>query len=276
MTALAIFAYNRPEHLQSVVKAVLRQSNKPEAIVAFVDGKRSPNDPGIDECCNILKSIDGISINKRESSYGCAKNIVKGIDSVLADFDKVTVLEDDVVPEPHWFESMCLLLDRYESDLNIAAVGGFPSLLNGALQGYQYDVVFSSRFCPWGWGTWRDKWSVVSGDLNGYYSRSLSFGMLPTDAGNDVQAMLAADIDRKLWDAVVVGSFLVRGMKQVSTRNYLVRNIGASIHLRPDKLEFMYDNNRLVDIVPANLPDLGDVDVSEIMGAVRAYVAAMS
>jgi glycosyltransferase involved in cell wall biosynthesis len=280
MTPLVIFCYNRPQMLEEVVKAVNAQTVKPPLVRVYVDGPQSTADrKSIKDCVQVANGLRcSKNIIENFVNLGCAMSIMRGVNSSLASYESVVVLEDDVVPSPHWYEAMTALLNRYKDDPLVGAVGAFPSLLNGALPGYEHDVVFSSRFCPWGWGAWADKWNTVHTDWESYRSHHLPWDLadMPNEAGGDIAQLIANHPHGKLWDGMVVGSFLMRNLKQACTRHYMVKNIGAGIHLDVSRLAFMYSQNPIEDKIPAKLPNLSDVSTSQIMAAVRSYVTKMS
>lgn len=277
---LTIFGFNRPKSLQQVVDAIKSQSVMPPLVYAFIDGSNNPADHQlIADCERVVKSLPIPTIvMRRDANFGCAKNIMHGLDTVLMAEGATAVLEDDVIPTPHWFETICEMLSQYFRVPDIGAVGTFPSLLNGALPDCKHDVVFSSRFCPWGWGTSLPQWRCVSADWHAYMAKQLPWNpnLLPGDAGGDIAAVLNNHDHGKLWDAVVVGTFLARNLRQACTRHYMVKNIGASLHLSHSRLAYMYANNPQCDMVPTSFPIPADIDYSATMAAVRSYVTAMS
>ncbi len=277
MTPLIIVAFNRPQKLRRVIDAVKAQTRKPDKVIGILDGPRNPEEAkSVAECKRELETIAD-HVYYRDQNYGCAANIMRGIAAVTREHERFALLEDDTLPANHWYESITKLLDHYESEPTIGAVGSFPSVLTGSLKGYPSDVVLSPRFSCWGWGSWSAKWQRIDNiwlqyKANGAFPSNIS--ELPDHAGSDIAGMLRNCPPGFLWDAVVAGAFLKFGLLQAITRYYLTRNIGADVHLPESKIQFMWSHNLIEERVPQTFPPVefnGDV-----AAAVRAYVHAMS
>lgn len=283
MVPLVIFTYNRPDHLRKVIDAVRAQTIRPPLIVAYVDGPKYNTDERLVVACkrdlrHRLADYTKLEIVERSRNYGCPLNIMSGTSEVCAGYDGFAVLEDDTLPASRWYEAICLLLSYYHDDQRVGAVGGYPSLLNGAIPGYAYDTIASPRFSSWGWGAWSDKWRDVCAEWDIYRAGGpLRFDprLLPATAGNDIGNMIADAPRGSLWDGFVAGSFLNRGWAHALTRHYLINNIGADSHLHGSKLQFMMNNNPMDDRMPALLPPESGLDAG-VCAAVQAYVRAMS
>lgn len=283
MVPIVIFAHSRPEKLRRVIAAVKAQTVKPEAVIAVVDGPRSDGEAKLTRACVRDASAAGFTVISRDANLGCAASIMNGVNDVATGFSPSAcpafmVLEDDVVPASCWYESMLLLLVRYRDDPVVGSVGSFPSVLNGALDGYGHDVILSPRFSCWGWGCWTGaKWDAIYGDWASWSAgRGLGYdpAHLPGHGGGDIGGMICQSRPGTLWDGVVAGSHLHRGWLQAIPKWYLSNNIGADAHLGASRLHFMMTNNPLREQVPASFPPQSVLDAS-VSAAVCDYVRAM-
>lgn len=275
MTPVVVFAYNRPAYLQQVLQAIQRQTVLPPQLCFYVDG---PSSPATEACLRQIQSLpfSMVAISARPTNYGCATNIMLGLEEVSSQFSQFVVLEDDTIPDPRWYESMLILLNHYREANNIGAVGGFPSLKKEALPDYQYDVILSPRFSCWGWGSWSDKWRELHADWLQYRTNRVppwDVAALPLDAGHDIHGMIGMQ-HLLFWDVLVAGSLLQRRWLHAITKRYLVVNIGAdnnnpNTHLM--NLHAILDTH-IPQRFPSPEPGL-DPSVGE---AVREYVRMMS
>jgi len=278
ITPVIVFAYNRPDKLRRVLTALKAQSKKPDAVIGILDGPRHPGDELLVKACK--RDMAGVvdEIIERPNNFGCAGNIMAGTREIAERFERFVVLEDDTLPAITWYEAMCALLDQYTNDEKVWAVGAYPSVLNGSLDAYPYDVILSPRFSCWGWGSWRKHWLKVCVEWAYYRDRGgppWDPRALPGHAGPDIANMILHYRAGQLWDGVVAGSFLHHGVLQAIPRYYLVHNIGAEIHVTAEKIRFMMTNNPVQERVPQSFPP--DSILDERVGqAVRAYVRAMA
>ena len=98
--ALAVFAYNRPVHLQKVLDA-LKNNIRLQNVYIFQDGLAEEKDrENWIKVQNAIQSIDWMEYSyiTYPQNKGCASSIEDGITYVLSEHEAVIVLEDDCVP----------------------------------------------------------------------------------------------------------------------------------------------------------------------------------
>merc|ERR1711991_64283 len=94
---IALFVYNRPLHVKSVIKALKKNylASLSELII-FSDGPKNVNDHyKVHKVRSYLKKIKGfkkIKIIEREKNFGLSKNIINGVTAVLGKHKKIIVL----------------------------------------------------------------------------------------------------------------------------------------------------------------------------------------
>lgn len=277
MVPLIIVAFNRPDKLRQIVAAVRQQTVKPDLVIGVIDGSRSSTDEPLVRACRRDMMLVADEIIERPNNFGCAANIMLATNDIVNRFDRFVLLEDDTLPAATWYEAMCLLLNRYEHDPQVGAVGSFPSILNGSLDDHP-DVIMSPRFSCWGWGSWRFKWTRVCADWLHYKQHGQppwDTSKLPGHAGPDIVPLIQTYQPGQLWDGLVAGSFLHHGLLQAITRYYLVHNIGAEIHVSDSKIRFMWSNNPIQERVPTTFPPRSTLDM-RVSQAVINYVRMMS
>jgi hypothetical protein len=71
-------------------------------------------------------------------------------------------LEDDTVPNPHFYERMCRLLSAYRDCQKICSVSAYANLPPGCDELLSKDFMISNRVFSLGFGTWRDRWNELN------------------------------------------------------------------------------------------------------------------
>ena len=162
---IAIFCFNRLEHLVKTIEA-LRQNAMAENSPLFIFSDGARNDIEREAVVAVRKYIDSIegfgSINiiQRETNYGLAKSIITGVNFVFKSFDRIIVLEDDMISSPHFLRYMNEALDMYAQDDRVACIHGYTYPCEIELP----ETFFLKGADCWGWGTWRRGWDLFCED----------------------------------------------------------------------------------------------------------------
>ena len=210
-TALAIFGYNRPEHLRKCLEAVKR--NKHITTYIFLDGGctkevlKVANDFWVD---NHFKRW--VSVFPNSEHLGCAKSIYKGIDYILKSYKSIIVIEDDIIVSDNFIDYMLKGLEFYKDKKDVGSLTGYNLIKN------QKEIYASKRFTCWGWATWKDRWGSFNRDIE------------PLDNwGDDILPMLDRTLNGKLdtWDVQFAVHHLVHNLKCIHPPKSLVKNIGT-------------------------------------------------
>ena len=162
MIPLAIFAYNRPNHLSKVLNALVLcdRFNEVELNI-FVDGAK-----GQFEEENVKKTIlrtnqfasqHDVNVFISKSNMGLARSIKNGVDKLFVTKERIIVLEDDILPSRYFLDFMIEGLNKYQDIERVASIHGYlPNL-----EVYK-DLPFFRRGADcWGWATWKDRWAEV-------------------------------------------------------------------------------------------------------------------
>ena len=259
---IVMFVFNRLDTTEKVLEAIKAQSKMPSELIIFADGARNVQEESkVNEVREYLKKIDWIKVNLflRPQNFGCANNIITALNEVFNHYEHAVIVEDDVKVAPHFYESMCIMLDHYRYNTKVFSVGGYPHVLPGSLPNYPYDVLMVPRFSSWGWGTWGDRWKRK--DLLNWKMPPFKTPGIPTIAGQDVPQLagLVAQNPANYWDLKLLIDCLSRGDFHALTKNYLVNNIGmdsgdhgrSGIEMDSYSARF----NPIEDKVPERLPD---------------------
>jgi putative methyltransferase (TIGR04325 family) len=165
-TPIAVFAFDRPEHLRQTLAALAANDLAPESsLTVFCDGpRRNSEEDLVFETRAVAASTRGfasVRIVEREQNLGLAGNIMLGVDEMLSRNDTVVVLEDDLLTSPYFLRYINDGLGCYADNERVASVHGycFPHA-----RGPEHDTFFLKGADCWGWGTWKRAWRYFNPD----------------------------------------------------------------------------------------------------------------
>lgn len=158
---IALFAYNRPEHLSRTLQALqacLLASDS--ELYLFIDGPREDADRSkVDQVRAVAHAISGftrVQVQERQENHGLSRSIIAGVTALSERHGRVIVLEDDIVVAPGFLLFMNQALSRFAEEPRVMQVSGymFPITNTGAMG----STVLSRVPASWGWGTWDRAW----------------------------------------------------------------------------------------------------------------------
>jgi len=141
---------------------------------------------------NYIHSITGfkkITIYEASENKGLANSIIGGVSKIIDQFDKVIVLEDDLVTSKNFLNFMNSSLNYYESHNNVMAIAGYSSPMKNS---NEYDIYFTMRASSWGWATWKSKWENIDWNISDYNDFVTNVNMRKSfnQMGSDMSGML--------------------------------------------------------------------------------------
>lgn len=162
---VAVFGFNRPQHLRRTLLALsLNEGAEETEVYVFIDGPRGSNDRSVfEDVIKVAKHNYGFReqhVVVSTANKGLRRSIVEGVASVLTVKSRIIVLEDDLVPSLGFLEYMNDALKRYENEPRVGSIHAFQYPL-----GYlgNTSMFFRGADC-WGWATWADRWKLLQHD----------------------------------------------------------------------------------------------------------------
>ena len=235
MTPIAIFTYNRPDHLEYTLKSILNNHDIEDAkIFFFSDGPKNYEDElNITKTRKIISKVcrknkNYISIF-RDKNYGLKHNIISGVSEVLSYYDKLIILEDDLLTSKYFYKLLSYLLNIYSINELLGSVTGFmyPIKQNKL---YEYDICFTYRHSSWGWGTWRNIWDKVDWNIK---NKIINFDNLNNKvsfnrSGPDMTNLLKLEKEGKVNSWSIIFDYNMWKLNKLSAAPVLghIRNIG--------------------------------------------------
>lgn len=165
MTPITLFTYDRPDHTRRSVEALLRNSGVNEHdLIVYSDAPRTSDKvQAVTAVRKYLQTITGfrsVTIHPRPQNFGLAKSIIEGVTEVLSHYERIIVLEDDMVTSPYFLSFMNEALDSFSDDERVVSVHGYVYPVQQSLP----EAFFLRGADCWGWATWRRGWALFNPD----------------------------------------------------------------------------------------------------------------
>jgi len=162
---IVLFVYNRLWHTQQTIEAL--QKNvlaKQSELYIYSDGANTEKiQKSVNEVRQYIDKIDGfksVTIIKRIKNFGLAESIIDGVTTIVNQYGRIIVLEDDMVVSPYFLEYMNEALEQFVDNDRIISVHGYVYPVEIELP----EPFFLPGADCWGWATWRRGWALFNSD----------------------------------------------------------------------------------------------------------------
>ncbi len=167
LSPIVLFVYNRPWHTQQTIEALQQNelANESELFIYSDAPKNESAKDAVTEVRKLIKSIKGfkqVTVIEREKNWGLAESIIDGVTSIIKQYGKIIVLEDDLVTSPYFLKYMNEALEFYKDEEKVWHISGwnYPIEIEPA-----QDVFLWRVMNCWGWATWANKWQHYEKDV---------------------------------------------------------------------------------------------------------------
>ena len=234
LSPIVLFVYNRPWHTKETVEALQKNelANESELFIYSDAPKNEEAKSKVQEVRDYIKTVDGfkkVTIIEREKNWGLANSIIDGVTKILNKYEKIIVLEDDLVTNPYFLKFMNESLVFYEKDNRIMSISGYTYPFNNPEYNTE-DIFLFYRFSSWGWASWRNEWIKTNFKLNKkseiFINKSLQkkFNLGGNDLYDMLKMQLIGEIDS--WAIRFALSHCLNNAYALFPRKSLVKNIG--------------------------------------------------
>jgi glycosyltransferase involved in cell wall biosynthesis len=169
LAPIVLFAYNRPWHTRQTLESLSKNylANESELIV-YVDGPKSNAAPeqveNIEKVRELVKQQNWckkLTVHISERNQGLANSVIKGVTDTLRSFERVIVVEDDMVFSPYFLQFMNEGLEKYKYTEEVISIHGYCVPIE-----FTQPVFFLRGADCWGWATWRRGWEQFNPDAD--------------------------------------------------------------------------------------------------------------
>lgn len=204
LAPICFFTYNRLFETQQSIIALQKNNLALDSdLYIFSDGyKNEVEKSKVKEVRKYIKSVSGfksVTIFESSNNKGLANSIISGVTQIINKYEKVIVLEDDLITAPNFLDFMNQALRFYQESPLIHSISGYTMDLPG-LSKYTLDYYLGYRASSWGWGTWKDKWQDVDWEVKDYhkFKKSLFRQIKFMRGGSDLPKMLKNQMQGKI------------------------------------------------------------------------------
>jgi len=171
LAPIAFFAYKRPEHTFKALTALSECTFARESILyIFCDGPKNLEDTiNVEKVREVVVSkkwCGEVNIIARDNNAGLANSVIDGVSRLCDEFDRVIVIEDDLIVAKGFLEYMNRALNIYADYPQVMQISGhcFPFRHNHNAESAFFMPISTS----WGWATWKRAWDMFNVDAKGY------------------------------------------------------------------------------------------------------------
>lgn len=101
-----------------------------------------------------------IHVIERTENWGLARNVIDGVSTIVNQYGRVIVLEDDLVVSPYFLQFMNEALDAYADEPRVGHIQACDFTQDTALP-----ATFLIQWTgSWGWATWQRAWAHFNSD----------------------------------------------------------------------------------------------------------------
>jgi len=162
---IALFVYNRLDHVQRTVGALKQNSLAEESdLIIYSDAPKSDAQADkVQEVRQYVREVEGfksVTVIERETNFGLARSIIDGVTTIVNKYGHVIVLEDDMVTSPYFLSYMNEALQKYADEDRVVSIHGYVYPVRPLLP----EAFFLPGADCWGWATWSRGWKCFNSD----------------------------------------------------------------------------------------------------------------
>ncbi len=255
LAPIALFAFNRPEHLERTLDALAANELASESsITIFCDGARTEEEKKLtDATRHVARRAQGfasVTVIEREKNMGCAASVIDGLQYMFARHEKLIVFEDDILCSSHTLSFLNDGLAYYKSNIQIfnIAAWSFPPSIFSVSEKYVFDVYAIPRFnVSGGWASWRNRFEAIDWDIKDYieFKNSPEKRKAFNVGGEDLSDLLDAQMNNKVssWAIRADYSRFKHGQCGINPVTSYTTNIGFGDGTHTTEYTDKFDND---------------------------------
>jgi hypothetical protein len=156
---IIVFAYKRVDHLKLCIDSLkLNYEAKYSDLIIYCDGPKNEEDLiFVNYVKEFVYSITGFKSVKHffaKQNLGLSRSIIGGVTEQFRTYEKLIVLEDDLVTSKYFLNFMNSALAIYENSLNVSSIHGYTYPITKLP-----NTFFIRGADCWGWATWKRSWN---------------------------------------------------------------------------------------------------------------------
>lgn len=234
---IIIFSYNRLDHLKATLQALEQADDASYSeVYIYADGYKGEEDrENVLAVHYFLKEYEKkhsyrkLAVIYREHNLGLEQSVITGVSEVLEKYQRIIVLEDDLIVSKDFIRFMNKALEYYEFNDKIWQISAWSEPVP-ELGRLKHDTYLWYRCNSWGWAIWRNRWQKIDWQVKDY--TKFRFSMIKRRrfkrGGADMADMLDMQMQGKIhsWAIRFGYAEYKNNMLTVFPKITKVRNIG--------------------------------------------------
>lgn len=165
---IVLFTYCRPRHTKQAIITLLENPESSDSdLIIYSDGPKDKKAvDGVNATREYIQTIKGfksIQIIERSKNWGLANSIIDGVTSVINEYGRAIIVEDDLIVSRFFLKYMNEALRMYENTQEVISIHGYMYPVKDRLP----ESFFIKTADCWGWGTWKRGWELFNADSKG-------------------------------------------------------------------------------------------------------------
>lgn len=244
---ITVSLFNRPDYSKQVLDHLLK-ANFSETFQILVNIDKSPYSDELLELVASYSSKLDIHAHYCPKNLGCNKAIYQCIDWGFEDADFVIHVEDDILLAKDALQYFEWCANKFVDDKSIFTIDGYNNTpyiprypgsydKTDVIEDSKYEILKTTSFRPWGWGTWKDRWEGIKDRWQFGYGAIYEQGKRVFDGGG--------------WD-VCMKQYLRGDRCRIFPRLARCKNIGAKGGVHTPN-EIWHNNKHGIDLWADNV-----------------------
>jgi len=201
---ILIFCYRRK--IDKLIYSLKQnRESKFSELFIFSDGYKTQSEKiDVLNVRSSLKKISGfkkIKIFFHDKNIGLANSIIYGTTKIINKYQKIIVLEDDLIVSKYFLDYMNNSLELFKDKLNIWSISGYNPPLN---LNSKNELFLVPRASSWGWATWKNRWDKIDWSMKKFHKLNKKQIEKFEIGGNDLYKML------ELQNKGIINSWAIR------------------------------------------------------------------
>ena len=238
-TPILLITFNRPTHVSRVLEVIMQQ--QPKDLYVFQDGAREGNEADLQKCAQVREVVEKLTKDTAtqlhtffsDKNLGCGPGPASAITWFFDNVEQGLIFEDDAVPHPDFFEYAETLLNRYQTDESVMAIGSMNVDKQTWGNGSYYFSMMNRNLCAW--ASWKRAWNLSDLRMSNVSVKQLAkalkgygFGLCEREYWCDRLREIHKDgAGNASWDMQFFMSIWLRQGKGVIPNVNLSSNIGT-------------------------------------------------
>ncbi|WP_338792688.1 hypothetical protein [Bernardetia sp. MNP-M8] len=269
LSPVILFVYKRSNHTRQVLEALaVCQNSKDTPLIIYSDGAKpnasSKDKEEIEQTRQVLRDFKeqkesdflSIEIYEAQSNKGLAKSVKEGITKQINKYEKIIVLEDDIVPQKGFLKYMNDALEKYENEDKVWGISASAFPLDNEKM-VEQQTFFLPVNSSWGWATWKKTWDKVDFDIDSIFQKFNQNSITPKEynfGSYYYYQILEAQKENKIdsWATFFMATMFLEKGWFLFPKKSLVQNTGFDATGTHCTEEDLFFNTAVKDFVEVN------------------------